>query len=128
MGIRLVGAGDDYIPCCGGSSPSHPNEINVNPDPRNFTILNEEYINGYLILLVKYPNCTNFEGHKLLVYGGAVSSKAILHHTSGKLDPHFSTHWGGPIARFRPCLESLQLIQNMIGGHEIQTRLEVNKL
>lgn len=89
---------------------------NSNPDPEVFRILQEDLINGYLILLVEYPNCTNFEGKKLMVYKGFNSSAALLKLNRGKLDPHFATTKGSPIARFRPTEESEELIKRMIGA------------
>lgn len=86
-----------------------------NPDPVNFKILHEQLINGYLILFVEYPNCTNFEGKKLMVYKGFNSSAALLKLNNGELDPHFSKGKGSPIARFRPTPESQELIKRMIG-------------
>jgi hypothetical protein len=88
---------------------------NSNPDPSLFKILKEELVNGYLILLVEYPNCTNFEGKKLMVYKGFNSSAALLKLNRGKLDPHFANSKGAPIARFSPTEESNKLISTMIG-------------
>ena len=89
---------------------------NSNPDPKNFIIVNEKEHRGYLILLVKYPNCTNYEGKKLLVYEGFKSSKELLEHNNNKLDPHFSDTVGSPMARFRPRQTSVKLIEAMINA------------
>lgn len=88
--------------------------VNSNPDPQNFKILKEEAVNGYLILLVEYPNCTNFEGRKLMVYKGFNSSAALLKLNKGELDPHFARSAGSPIARFRPTSESEDLIKRLV--------------
>ena len=76
-------------------------EINTNPDPKKYKIL-RNLVNGeYLILLVHYPDCTNYEGKKILVF-----EKATLKDLKeqGSIDPHFSnnTDKHSPIARFEP--------------------------
>ena len=102
-------------PFSGRRCSSSPYAVpNSNPNPNNFKILQESYSNGYLILWVEYPNCTNFEGKKILVYKNFDSSKTLLFFNRGELDPHFSKSGGSPIARFKPCNDSLELIQKMI--------------
>jgi hypothetical protein len=86
----------------------------VNPDPKNFTILEERFHNGYLILLVKYPDCTNYEGKKLMIYTGFNNSKELLEYNKGNLDPHFSKDKGAPIIRFKPDENSMELIEKLI--------------
>ena len=72
-----------------------------NPDPRRFQIEREERIGSCTIALVRYPNCTNFEGRKILVYWqvGSLLNATVL-------DPHFCDEVGCispcPIARFVP--------------------------
>lgn len=74
---------------------------NNNPDPKNFTILREELVGDCLVLSVKYPDATNYEGIKIMVYQGFENSRALLAQTNGLLDPHFSTEVS-PVARFKP--------------------------
>lgn len=87
-----------------------------NPNPSHFLILSEELKGEYLILHVKYPDCTNFEGQKLMVFRGIASSEELLMHTKNKLDPHFSNSKYSPIARFAPTESSLALIEKLING------------
>jgi hypothetical protein len=49
---------------------------NPNPDPKNFKIIKTQQIGESLILMVNYPNCTNFEGDKILFYVNYLSLKA----------------------------------------------------
>lgn len=66
-----------------------------NPRPDRWTLLeraNSPY--GY-VLRVRYLDCTNFEGVKIMVYRGSYSPKRHL-------DPHFSEDPEAPVARFRP--------------------------
>lgn len=88
-----------------------------NPNPSNFFVLQEDRYGDFLVLLVRYPNCTNctnYEGKKLLVYKGFKNSKQLLERATGRLDPHFSEGSASPIARFKPCAESIELIKRMV--------------
>jgi hypothetical protein len=85
------------------------------PNPEVFTIIQERYFNGYLILKVEYPHCTNFEGLKIMIYkNGFKTSEELLKFNNGELDPHFSRDIGSPIARFRPTAEAEELIIKLI--------------
>jgi len=67
-----------------------------NPDPLRFTVLRNEIVNGRSILLVYYPDCTTYEGRKLLL----LKSK---YKKSKRLDPHFTNDSENSIlARFEP--------------------------
>lgn len=72
-----------------------------NPDPRRFRILRREVVGGFFVVEVKYPNCTNYEGRKVMVYD-ASDMGLVVHATA--LDPHFCDHPGhlSPVARFEP--------------------------
>ena len=71
------------------------------PNPRRFTILRVKKIRRFTIALVKYPDCTNYEGNKILVYERI--SIASLRATT-YLDPHFTKNQASPspVARFEP--------------------------
>jgi hypothetical protein len=84
---------------CGvyGDSPSSDNA--KAPDPLQFNI-HEVYAHSrYLLAIVKYPGCTNFEGTKLLVFRD-MDEKTLRGLRS--LDPHFERSPTSPIARFVP--------------------------
>jgi len=59
------------------------------------------YSNSY-ILKVKYEDCTNFEGHKVMVYQGQYVHSPII-------DPHFREKGVSPIARFEPTDKGWEL-------------------
>jgi len=107
MGMPLFGGSK-----CSSSPYAAPQS---NPKPENFKILNEQYLNGYLILIVNYPDCKNYEGKKVLVYNNFKSSVDLLAFNNGRLDPHFSIGKGSPIARFKPTPEHMELVSRMIG-------------
>jgi len=72
-----------------------------NPDPNNFVIIRTEQIGRFLLLLVQYPDCTNYEGKKILMYIGITLEDIFK---QGHIDPHFSNNkkFHSPIARFIP--------------------------
>lgn len=72
-----------------------------NPNPINFKILLKHQFKNAHVLLVHYPDCTNFEGKKIMVCMGQFKE-------TDNLDPHFRKI-GGPIARFIPTQEGMAL-------------------
>ena len=66
-----------------------------NPDSSRWQLLDRaEFANGY-VLKVRYLDCTNYEGVKIMVYRGSYRERT-------ELDPHFRDNPASPIARFRP--------------------------
>ncbi len=89
-------------------------EINVqkklpNPNPKNYEIINYTYQGKYLIVLIQYPDCKNFEGRKILVFRN-IFIEDLWKQKEG-IDPHFSDNDGfhSPIARFVPTLEGWEM-------------------
>ncbi len=87
-----------------------------NPDPKNYRIVRSrsfgkasgkaikgnDFISGRFILIeINYPDCTNFEGNKILVYEDVTLSRLLK---QGSIDPHFTNNkkFAAPIARFIP--------------------------
>ncbi len=77
-----------------------------NPDPKKFEILEVGLNNDFTIVRVKYPDCTNYEGVKILVYKGHVIKEIMA---AKEIDPHFCDKHLSPIARFAPTEEGLKL-------------------
>jgi len=75
----------------------------VDPNPRadNWKILRAEEIKNNLVVEIKYPNCTNYEGRKILVYKNV---KLIDLVNQKLIDPHFSdnVNYHSPFARLEP--------------------------
>lgn len=66
-----------------------------NPDPSRWKLINKvEFENSY-VLMVRYLDCMNFEGVKIMVYRGKYQYR-------DELDPHFEDSEMSPIARFKP--------------------------
>jgi hypothetical protein len=72
-----------------------------NPDPMNWILNKSKKMGNYLIVDVTYPDCTNYEGRKFMLYEG-VTIRELRNQRS--LDPHFSSNkkFHSPIARFEP--------------------------
>ena len=80
-----------------------PTEVTVpNPNPYRFELLFKVHVGDHLVVKLKYPDATNFEGTKVLVFGDGVTWDQI--EDQGFIDPHFSESDEAihPIARFRP--------------------------
>jgi len=71
-----------------------------NPDPKNYKILSSQVIEGFLIVEVKYFDCTNYEGRKIMLYDTTLEELESQKY----IDPHFSDNKSfiSPIARFEP--------------------------
>jgi hypothetical protein len=98
MGLNLLGS-CHWIDVSGDRNavPSLPVS---NPKPDNYVINSKQLINGYTILEVNYPDCTNYEGNKILVFKGEPPT--------GKLDPHFHPE-SKLVARFVPEEGGMQM-------------------
>jgi hypothetical protein len=61
-------------------------------------------VGRYLLVQVRYPDCTNYEGNKILLYENCTVNQLVA---QGSLDPHFSenTDYHTPVARFAPTNE-----------------------
>lgn len=93
MGIGIMGIG--IMSSC-ASNPVNPRAIAPNPNLNNWTLIShKQYKNAY-VLLVRYHDCTNFEGQKVMVYLGKFDGNTKY------LDPHFADNDDSPIARFKP--------------------------
>lgn len=86
---------------CGRGSPPFELARRNDPDPRRFKILRVSQIGECLIVKLKYPDCTNYEGRKILVYR-SLTEKRFRRLKS--VDPHFceSSRHPSPMARFTP--------------------------
>ena len=74
-----------------------------NPDPKVWEWEKSEVIGHYFVLQLRYPNCTNYEGRKILVFRSHPQMLLV----QGWIDPHFSESKDAisPIARFQPTEE-----------------------
>lgn len=72
-----------------------------NPNPNNYVILDSEQVGNNLVVRIKYPDCTNYEGEKILVFANTTLPQLVKQKA---IDPHFSENkkYLSPIARFVP--------------------------
>jgi hypothetical protein len=86
-----------------------------NPDPRNFEIIKIETLNQYSLVMVKFPDCKNCGGIKILLINGMTEEEI---RDLDKIDPHFqeghSTEEPYIIARFEPSNSGWGLGQMMM--------------
>ena len=81
----------------GTSYKSNP----INPNPGLFIINEAINVEEFCIAKVTYPNCTNFEGEKILLFKNMTVEELT---SQLEIDPHFSGD-SKLIARFIPTLE-----------------------
>jgi len=73
-----------------------------NPDPLNYEILKSKQIGKNVVIKVRYPNCTNYEDIKILLYRNVTMVKIS---SMDLLDPHFSENGISPFLRIEPTEE-----------------------
>lgn len=76
-------------------------KVKGNPDPSNYKVVKAENVGTYLILKINYPDCTNYEGNKILVFENLTPIDLL---NQKLIDPHFfeAKEYKSPIARFVP--------------------------
>lgn len=89
-----------------------------NPDPKDFKILWIEEVYDYTIVIIHYPNCTTFEGNKLLVYSGNIKKELRMKYS---IDPHF-TKRGKLLMRLR-CDNRANVILKKLFNIEIDFKV-----
>lgn len=72
-----------------------------NPDPARYVVINHVQIGTTLIVKIKYIDCVNYEGVKILLYKNTELSNLLK---QKMIDPHFSENkkYLSPFARFEP--------------------------
>jgi hypothetical protein len=85
-----------------------------NPDPKCFQVKRHVTVGDGLVVEVHYPNCTNYEGRKVLLYVGVTIVELLR---QGSIDPHFcdNTAYYSPIARFEPTETGWALAEHVAG-------------
>ena len=86
-----------------------------NPDPKNFSINELKAIGPFVIALIKYPDCKNYEGDKILVY----KNKTLVDISKCDIiDPHFCENCNvSPVARFRPTAEGYDMAEQFCNSY-----------
>lgn len=103
MGLRVYKPSNSQIDM--GNSKRCPNtekEVDSpNPNPTNYQIIKSEQVGHALIVMIQYPDCTNYEGKKICVF--RCTLEELMNQKA--IDPHFSDnnddqHY--PYARLKP--------------------------
>ena len=94
-------------PCHSPNTVEEPHkkvEKSTNPDPNNYIVEEAVQVQKWLVVRLHYPDCTNYEGRKILVFKD-LSAIDLLKQKF--IDPHFyeSDKLASPIARFVPTDE-----------------------
>ena len=92
------------------------NKKSPNPDPKNCTITHAYQLHNYLVVGITYPDCTTFEGKKVLVYKDCSLEKLHRQIQIAGIDPHFAANkmYYSPIARFIPTKEGWQMAKDFV--------------
>lgn len=81
----------------------HSAPVSPNPNPKRFTVLRVVQAERHLVALVHYPDCTSYEGRKVLVFADTRAGDLCA---ATELDPHFTDVAPAgalvPVARFEP--------------------------
>ena len=81
------------------------------PRPDYYKILSVLQIGQCLLVELKYPNCTNYEGKKILLFK-EMTLKELIDHK--EIDPHFFENSKfSPCARFEPTVYGWKMGQVM---------------
>lgn len=77
------------------------------PNPNNYVINQTRQIGRYLIVEMNYPDCTSYEGNKILMF----QTTLVQLEEQKTIDPHFSKNkkYISPIARFEPTDKGLAM-------------------
>jgi len=108
MGLNLILSGSSRY-----TGSPEPREFNPVPDAKNFIIGGSVEYKGHLLVEIKYPDCINYEGNKILLYMNTTLKELKK---QKYLDPHFSDKLGylSPIARFVPTPYGWKLGERML--------------
>ena len=104
MGVSVLGRNSDGDRNCGCNycEPEEKVKTLPNPDPKNWVVNSARHIGEYLVVEMYYPDCTNYEGKKMMVFKCSLEDLK----EQAVVDPHFGEgrmHY--PIARFEPTAE-----------------------
>jgi len=103
MKLLHLGSGSSF-----DSSDTIPQPQQYSPDPTNYTIKKHLQIDNFLIVFIKYHDCINYEGDKILVFKDI---NINILRSQKAIDPHFSDNklYYSPIARFIPIEEGAEM-------------------
>ena len=88
-------------PCISMSEAKSAKQGDGNPNPLRFTVERSEKVGLFYVSVVRYPDCYNYEGKKILLFRNTTMLELL---SQGSIDPHFSNNnkFRSPYARFEP--------------------------
>lgn len=74
------------------------------PNPKNYRVVKSQTVGHHLVVVLKYPDCKNYEGKKILLYRNMALDSLL---SQEEIDPHFSNtaKYLSPFARFEPTTD-----------------------
>ena len=86
-----------------------------NPDPVKFNVHATLQVGRHTVAKVTYPDCTNYEGEKILLYLCTTSVQIL---SMDILDPHFDDNEEilSPFARFEPTDDGWDIAVKVAGN------------
>ncbi len=100
MGISIFGSS------CSHGSDGYTQPRLPNPNPRKFVLNSVIQVGKFVVAQITYPDCTNYEGDKILVFEGVTPAEVKQWK---EIDPHFcNAAHKSPVARFEPTLKGLR--------------------
>jgi len=117
MGLRLFSSS-----FCDKDTPNSPTreviiqkekEIIVIPNPNKYrwSIVRKKRVNDAIVVEVRYHDCVNYGGVKILVYDNYQEFEKLM--KTGELDPHFSEDIYSPVARLEPTIRGWALAEEL---------------
>lgn len=106
IGIHFSGGNEDL------PNASKNLEPEFFPDPSKYEIVKHLQMGKYLIVMINYPNCINYEGNKIMVYEDCTLKELKK---NVYIDPHFfeNKKFHSPIARFVPTDNGWEMAENL---------------
>lgn len=88
------------------------------PEPDQWEVVRTETFPNACVAEIRYPNCTNYEGRKILVFKVVGGFSAVMKKNKGLLDPHFfeGADYISPLARFEPTSIGWSLATTLAKG------------
>ena len=97
------------------SSFDDSKQIINTPDTNKWVINKSIMIGKYLLIDITYPNCTNYEGKKFLLFENILKEDLVK---QKKIDPHFfnNKNYYSPIARFEPTKKGWEMAKILMNS------------
>ena len=105
MGLSLFKNCSVYPSC-----PAPERAFAPNPNPAKFQIFETKQVGANVVVKIRYPDCTNYEGVKICLFVN--TTEADLKRRE-RLGPHFCEDSLSPFARFKPTVSGWEAALKM---------------